>query len=86
MRIQPIGKFVVVEPQKAPSPSETIVIPKEEEEMSNLGIVTEVSPEVTTVTELDIVIFGKYAGSKVKVGDEEFLVLEEKDILGVIEK
>lgn len=31
------------------------------------------------------VLFGKYAGQTVKLDDEEFLVLKEEDVLGVIE-
>jgi chaperonin GroES len=33
----------------------------------------------------DKVLFGKYSGSEVKVGDEELLVMREDDIMGVIE-
>jgi chaperonin GroES len=33
----------------------------------------------------DRVLFGKYAGSEVKLEGEEFLILREDDILGVIE-
>jgi len=33
----------------------------------------------------DKVLFGKYAGSEVKVEGEELLVMREEDILGVIE-
>lgn len=33
----------------------------------------------------DNVLFGKYAGSEVKLGDEEVLIMREDDILGVIE-
>jgi len=33
----------------------------------------------------DKVLFGKYSGSDVKVGDEELLVMREEDILCVIE-
>ena len=33
----------------------------------------------------DKVLFGKYAGTEVKVGDEEVLVMREEDIMGVIE-
>ena len=33
----------------------------------------------------DRVIFSSYAGTEVKLGDEEFLILTEDDILGVIE-
>jgi chaperonin GroES len=31
------------------------------------------------------VLFGKYAGQAVKIDNEEFLVLKEEDVLGIIE-
>jgi len=34
----------------------------------------------------DKILFGKYSGTEVKVEDEEYLILREDDILGVIEK
>ncbi len=33
----------------------------------------------------DKVLFGKYSGTEVKLGDEEVLVMREEDIMGVIE-
>jgi chaperonin GroES len=33
----------------------------------------------------DKILFGKYAGSEVKIGGEEHLILREDDVLGVIE-
>jgi chaperonin GroES len=38
------------------------------------------------VEEGDRVLFGKYAGSEVKLDGEEYLIMREDDILGVIEK
>ena len=32
----------------------------------------------------DRILFGKYSGSEVKIEDEEYLILREDDILGVI--
>lgn len=34
----------------------------------------------------DIVLFGKYSGTEVKVDGTEYLVMREEDIMGVIEK
>ncbi|WP_419419046.1 co-chaperone GroES [Legionella sp. D16C41] len=34
----------------------------------------------------DIVLFGKYSGTEVKVNGEELVIMREEDILGVIEK
>ncbi len=33
----------------------------------------------------DRVLFGKYAGSEVKIEEEEYLILREEDILGILE-
>ncbi|TET82138.1 co-chaperone GroES [candidate division TA06 bacterium] len=32
----------------------------------------------------DKILFGKYAGSEVKMGDEEYIIMREDDILGII--
>lgn len=32
----------------------------------------------------DIVLFGKYAGSEIKVDGEEYLIMREDDILGIV--
>ena len=37
------------------------------------------------VKEGDLVLFGKYAGTEIRLDDEEYLILREDDILGVIE-
>jgi chaperonin GroES len=38
------------------------------------------------VKEGDRVLFGKYAGTEVKLDDEDYLIMREDDILGVIER
>ena len=34
----------------------------------------------------DRILFGKYSGTEVKISGEEYLVMREEDIMGVIEK
>jgi chaperonin GroES len=34
----------------------------------------------------DVVLFGKYAGSEVKLDDEDYLILREDEILAVLQK
>ena len=34
----------------------------------------------------DIILFGKYSGTEVKIGGEEYVVMREDDIMGIIEK
>jgi chaperonin GroES len=33
----------------------------------------------------DKILFGKYSGSEVKLGDEEYLIMHEGDILGILQ-
>jgi chaperonin GroES len=34
----------------------------------------------------DRILIGKYSGSEIKIGDDEFVIVREDEILGVIEK
>ncbi|MCE5199194.1 MAG: co-chaperone GroES [Armatimonadota bacterium] len=34
----------------------------------------------------DRVIYGKYAGTEVKIGSEEYVILRQEDVLAIIEK
>lgn len=33
----------------------------------------------------DVILFGKYAGNEVKIGEKELLIIREDDIMGVVE-
>jgi chaperonin GroES len=33
----------------------------------------------------DRVLFGKYSGSEVRIADEEYLILREEDVLGILD-
>jgi chaperonin GroES len=33
----------------------------------------------------DVVLFGKYAGSEIKIDGKEYLILREEEVLGVVE-
>jgi chaperonin GroES len=33
----------------------------------------------------DKILFGKYSGSEVKLGDDEYLIMHETDVLGILQ-
>ena len=33
----------------------------------------------------DRILFGKYSGTEIKMDDEEYLILKEEEVLGVVE-
>jgi chaperonin GroES len=37
------------------------------------------------IKEGDRILFGKYSGSEVKINDDEFLIMREDDVLGIVE-
>jgi chaperonin GroES len=95
MQIRPLHDRVVVkrldEERKTAS---GIVIPDTAAEKPDQGEVVAVgkgklldngSVRAMEVKAGDRVLFGKYSGQTVKVGDDELLVMREEDIMGVIE-
>ncbi|GMR17627.1 MAG: co-chaperone GroES [Gammaproteobacteria bacterium] len=95
MKIRPLHDRVIVRrlEEEKMSPG-GIVIPDSAKEKPIQGEVTAIGKgkisESGDVTPLDVkvgdrVLFGKYSGTEVKVGDEELLVMREEDIMGVVE-
>ena len=95
MKIRPLQDRVIVKRMEEERTSAGgIVIPDSATEKPIKGQVIAVGPGKklesgsTQVVDLkvgDSVLFGKYSGTEVKVGDEEYLVMREDDIMGVIE-
>jgi len=95
MNIRPLHDRVVVRRLESETTSAGgIVIPDSAKEKPIQGEIIAVGNgkvlEGGTVQPLDVkvgdkVLFGKYSGTEVKVGDEELLVMREEDIMGVIE-
>ena len=95
MKIRPLHDRVIVRRQEEERTSPGgIVIPDNAAEKPVRGEVLAVgngkildSGEVRglDVKVGDIVLFGKYSGTEVKVDGEELLVMREEDIMGVLE-
>jgi chaperonin GroES len=71
-----------------------IIIPDTAKEKPQEGEVVEVGPGKMTdegkriameVKKGDKILFGKYSGSEVKLGDQEYLIMREEDVLGIIQ-
>ncbi len=60
-----------------------IYVPDSAKEKPQRGIVQAVGKKVENVKVGDHVLFDKYSGSKLRIDDEECLILKEEDILGV---
>ena len=96
MKIRPLQDRVIVKRVEEEEKTKGgIIIPDTAKEKPIEGKVVSVGKgkvrEDGKVQPLDIkkgdrILFGKYAGTEVKIGGEEHLIMREDDILGVIEK
>jgi chaperonin GroES len=94
-KIRPLGDRVIVERLDGEETTASgIIIPDSAKEKPQQGRVIAVGKgkilEDGTVRPLDLrsgekILFGKYAGTEIKLDGQEYLIIREDDVLGVIE-
>jgi len=62
-----------------------IYVPDSAKEKPQRGTIDAMGPDVENVKVGDQVLFDKYSGTKIKIDNEDCLILKEEDILGVFE-
>ena len=95
MKIKPLGDRIVVKPLEALEKSKGgIVLPDTAKEKPQEGKVMAVGKGRVTddgkviaaeVKVNDKVLYGKYSGTEITVDSEEYVVLHESDILGIVD-
>ena len=92
-KLKPLGNRVVIKRRQAQMSKGGILLPETAKEKPKEGEVIAVGPgktddegkiEKLNVKVGDIVLFGSYAGTEVKLDDEEYLIMSEDDILGIL--
>ncbi|MNS86355.1 10 kDa chaperonin [compost metagenome] len=92
-KIRPLGDRVVVKIVKEEKTAGGLVLPDTAQEKPQTGEVLAVGPgklsdngtrQVVDVQVGDKVLFAKYSGTEVKLDGETYLLLSEKDLLGVV--
>ncbi len=92
-KLKPLGNRVVIKRRQAQTSKGGILLPETAKEKPKEGEVIAVGPgkandegqiEKLSVQVGDIVLFGSYAGTEVKHDDEEYLIMSEDDILGIL--
>ncbi|MGP2569808.1 co-chaperone GroES [Ornithobacterium rhinotracheale] len=89
LNIKPLADRVVIEP--APAETKTasgIIIPDSAKEKPQEGVVVAVGTgkkdEQLTVKVGDKVLYGKYAGTELKLEGKDYLIMREADILAIV--
>jgi len=92
-KIKPLGNRVLVKRSEAQRSKGGILLPDTAQEKPKQGEVVAVGPgkltEDGTTTPLevqvgDLVLFSSYAGTEVNDQDEQYLIMSEDDILGIL--
>lgn len=96
MKLRPLNDRVLVERiEEKEQKKGGIIIPDTAKEKPQQGKVVAVGPGKRDedgeyikpdVKKGDTVLFGKYAGTDVKIDDKEYVIMREDDIFGVIEE
>ncbi len=94
MKFRPLHDRVVVRPLEAEEKSKGgIIIPDTAREKPQEGEIVAAGPgardESGKLIPLDVqagdrILFGKWSGTEVRIDGQEFLIMEESDLLGVI--
>jgi chaperonin GroES len=95
LKVKPLDDRVVVKPVDAEEKTAGgIVLPDTAKEKPQKGTVVAVGPgklldsgkrAEVAVKKGDVVLYGKYAGSDFKLEGEEYKILHESDLLGIVE-
>lgn len=94
-QLQPLAGYILVEPAKAQKQTASgIILPDSHEEKPQHGTVLAVGPATfedgqkieAPVKKGDQVIYKKWGGNDVKIGDIEYQFLKFEDVLAVVKK
>lgn len=96
MKVRPLGDRLLVQRLEAEDKTKGgIVLPDTAKEKPKEGKVISVGKGRTndegktiplSISEGDKILFSSYAGTDIKIEGEEYMILKEEDILGIIEK
>lgn len=85
--LKPLNTNVILKKEKAEKTTASgIVLVSPKETASNQARVVAVGPKCDELLNVDVnVIFKEYSGTKFKQDDDEYIILDEKDILAIVE-
>ena len=95
MSLKPLHDRIIVEPAEAETTTSSgIILPDSAQEKPQKGTVLAVGPgkildngkkSQMDVKAGDVVLYGKFSGTEVKLGAKEYVIIRQDDILAVVE-
>ncbi len=96
MKLRPLDDRIVIKQSEAEEKTTGgIILPDSAKEKPHIGKVIAIGPgkllddgkrAKMSVKKNDKVIYAKYIGSEVEIDNEQYVILKESDVLGIVEK
>ena len=85
--LKPLNSNVILKKEKAETTTASgIILTAPKEKANNQAKVIAVGPKCDSLLEVNqIVIFKEYSGTQFNIGEYEYIIINEKDILAIIE-
>ncbi len=85
-KVKPLGKRILVKRNKAQTTKGGIFLPESSKEKPKQGEVIASGPDEMEFKVGDSVLFTSYAGTEIKIDDDnEYLILAEDDVLAIVQ-
>jgi len=86
MKFKPLKDRVFVKySEEAERTAGGLYVPESAKEKPQKGVIEAVGSEVKEIKVGDIILFDKYSGSKINIDNNEYLIIKEEDILGIVQ-
>lgn len=85
--LKPLHDYVILKSEKAQKETKTAsgIILKEEKNVPSYATIESIGPDCkAAITIGDRVVYKQYSGTNVELDDEEYIIVENDDILAVI--
>ena len=84
-KLQPLADWVVAEQEEAVTKTASgLYLPDKAAEKPKIAKVVKVGAKVTEIKAGDKIVYKSYSTTEVKVGDTEYILVKEEDILATV--
>jgi chaperonin GroES len=83
--LQPLSDYVVAVPEEAePKTASGLYLPEKAQEKPKTAKVVATGPNAKQVKAGDRIVYKSYSTTEVKVGDTEYILVKEEDVLATV--
>jgi chaperonin GroES len=83
--LQPLGDYVVAVGEEAETKTKSgIYLPEKAAEKPKTAKVVAVGPNAKQIKEGDRIVYKSFSTTEVKIGSDEYILVEEKDVLATV--